>query len=690
MPVLSWTELLGDVAVSHRSILSTSLASAGNATVPADDGLKVVCAWPVSGQYGPGSRILYYVLIAACVFARKAEWIKNACLAAALLFPAVAAVHGIVLAALHRDEAVDMDVYGAFQLCSIAILVAPMTVRLSETYFNTRGRNTIFLWAGLILAGLLSLSVEFYRIQAYSCHEDGHGNPVSNNPSKFPYGDDTTCGLRCSVKDGPSSPMRQGSANNIYVIPVPRILTFGTATLLAAGCCVHTIVWMASMTDKVFDKWMSRLRIGLGADDTPVDETISGTNGATKKSMRGVNSGIRYFLSVVAIPVFGGAGLAIIIVGEINFFSGPVYYQAEPLASIGQWAPIVGTGLAAIGSLYLVLAADVEAAKEESDAHFVQECKCSHQHIEYQNRRGSPGTDSSSTDREGQPRSSGEADSPETPESVHFPAMRHADTGFSTVSHRGLDRISTMQTGISNDASTIARHVSSGSTVHRTSTVDSGNRRKVANMLISVGNALGNKAHNWVDDYDKSGKALDFPELPGEIWKNPNLPKIRHTYNVPRDAEGNATPLPRSRSRAGSYRGASPQPVLSPSRSQSVASPSPSLPRQYRASTLPDGYPHGPLNDSPPVLPAQTRGRQRMRSDTLEVPTLSHHNPLNIHYLETATPVPAMSGGRSLPPSPSDKSDGGGDHEEPPRAIEAAVSPTVCQSQEHAGTPPPT
>lgn len=45
----------------------------------------------------------YYVLILACVLARKAEWIKNACLAAALLLPAVAAVHGIVLAALHRD-----------------------------------------------------------------------------------------------------------------------------------------------------------------------------------------------------------------------------------------------------------------------------------------------------------------------------------------------------------------------------------------------------------------------------------------------------------------------------------------------------------------------------------------------------------------------------------------------------------
>lgn len=45
----------------------------------------------------------YYVLIAACIFARKAEWLRNACLAAALLFPAVAALHGIILAAVHVD-----------------------------------------------------------------------------------------------------------------------------------------------------------------------------------------------------------------------------------------------------------------------------------------------------------------------------------------------------------------------------------------------------------------------------------------------------------------------------------------------------------------------------------------------------------------------------------------------------------
>lgn len=43
----------------------------------------------------------YYVLIAACVFARKTDWLRNACLAAVLLFPAVAALHGVVIAALN-------------------------------------------------------------------------------------------------------------------------------------------------------------------------------------------------------------------------------------------------------------------------------------------------------------------------------------------------------------------------------------------------------------------------------------------------------------------------------------------------------------------------------------------------------------------------------------------------------------
>jgi len=45
----------------------------------------------------------YYVLVIASIAAQKVEWAKKACLAAALLLPAVAAIHGVVLAVLHTD-----------------------------------------------------------------------------------------------------------------------------------------------------------------------------------------------------------------------------------------------------------------------------------------------------------------------------------------------------------------------------------------------------------------------------------------------------------------------------------------------------------------------------------------------------------------------------------------------------------
>lgn len=54
----------------------------------------------------------YYVLVAASILARKAEWLKNACLAAALLIPAVAALHGIVLAVLHDKGEFNWQIYG--------------------------------------------------------------------------------------------------------------------------------------------------------------------------------------------------------------------------------------------------------------------------------------------------------------------------------------------------------------------------------------------------------------------------------------------------------------------------------------------------------------------------------------------------------------------------------------------------
>ena len=65
---------------------------------PAPPTFLVMCAYPLSGQYGPGTRYLYYGLVAVCIFARRQEWLREPCLAAALLFPAIASIHAILMA----------------------------------------------------------------------------------------------------------------------------------------------------------------------------------------------------------------------------------------------------------------------------------------------------------------------------------------------------------------------------------------------------------------------------------------------------------------------------------------------------------------------------------------------------------------------------------------------------------------
>lgn len=187
--------------------------------------------------------------------------------------------------------------------------------------------------ADLCSKGLLSLTVEFFRVTATPCPSDDYGIPISTDPNQFTF--NTNCTLQCDTILGPFSPLRGGSANNIYVIPVPSKLTFDTVTLMAAGCCVPAILSLISMWNKILKiNWKRRFD-----NERPPEESnaiIEGTNGATDEKMKRVNDVIRLFLSAVEVPVFGGAILIILVFGERNFFSHQVIYQTEPIASIGK------------------------------------------------------------------------------------------------------------------------------------------------------------------------------------------------------------------------------------------------------------------------------------------------------------------------------------------------------------------
>lgn len=135
--------------------------------------------------------------------------------------------------------------------------------------------------------------------------------------------------------------MRGGSADDVYVVPAPDILTFGMATLMSAACCIPAVLSLISMWYKILEiKW--KTSFGDGGEENKI---IDGTNGATNAAMMRVKNQVRKFMLAVEIPVFGAAVLAILIIGERNFFSAQVRYKTEPMASIGM-SLLCGRGIA--------------------------------------------------------------------------------------------------------------------------------------------------------------------------------------------------------------------------------------------------------------------------------------------------------------------------------------------------------
>ncbi|KAK1830901.1 hypothetical protein QBC39DRAFT_100959 [Podospora conica] len=591
MPALAVNPALDNVFYHGASIVGRDDAT--NETIAKT--WEVVCAWPVSGQYGPGTRILYYVLVAACVLARKKEWLRNACLAAALILPAVAAIHGVVLAAVHVDAKVDMDVYGALQLCSIGILAAPVTVRLSTTYWNNSGRNIIFVWTSLILAGLLSLVVEFYRAAPVPCTES-----VPRNTAGFPYENALNCSLICDEKLGAPSPLRGGAGDDIFIIPAPEKFTFGAATLLAAACCIPAVLSMVSMWDKIVQ---INTRLRFGHKHVDANAPIQGTR-ATEGEMKGVNAVIRQFLNAIEIPLFSGAVLAILIVGEINFWSDQVKFKTEPMESVGQWAPIVASALAACGSLYMLLAEDIDATNSEatpdSISHHPRGRSTHARHLS-----ASPTPPEMSQIRvPGGVRERGEC-------------LSAVDSGSSTTPWTGVLGLN-----------------------RRASGADAGNRRKVAQALTTLSNAFGTASSDRYNDSEfKQGPALDFPEIPGEPYRNRDLSQIREQYN--KRVDGISTPGRRSRasSRNRSTASARRAPLTTHNSGSFFLSPPTSARPPLQVATAdPD---HG---ISPP-----TESRAATGADCLAVPSPAHLAPPPTSPTTPSPPVVKIPGSPSSP-----------------------------------------
>ncbi|KDQ57154.1 hypothetical protein JAAARDRAFT_194329 [Jaapia argillacea MUCL 33604] len=209
------------------ALVSTqATASLYNST--ADVG-KVVCIYPLSGQYAILQRINYYLLLIFAVVAHRQTWIVTGAFAAVMTYAGTTAVHAFVLACItapRRHRAVfDLDIVGVWCILVPTLFALAPMVDWTATLRHSRARPLVCLWGVLISAGTICSMTSMYRGYA-----DESPCPRSS----------TNCFVGCISS---TQPVR-GQAE-ITIEPKIRLFGHSFARVTSKPIALFVVMWIA-------------------------------------------------------------------------------------------------------------------------------------------------------------------------------------------------------------------------------------------------------------------------------------------------------------------------------------------------------------------------------------------------------------------------------------------------------------
>jgi hypothetical protein len=248
----------------------------------------------------------------------------------------------------------DLDIYGVLVIIAVATLAMPLTLRFSRTYFNTPGRNLVFLCALLNLAGaclslvvhyasifhsgLISLSVSFFRAKPHTCL-DKENQPIHNTS------DVSLCQFDCSF---PDTAIRAGSNSDRQLVFAPRIgVTLNTGIILSIAFCLLAFLSIVAMWNRVILD--NARKLGFVPLETSIlprrkkegDQSRGGVrrllDWISHRPDKISDEDIKLGLRLIEFLVHFGAMLATIIVSEITFWSAELRTGVEAMTSVGEF-----------------------------------------------------------------------------------------------------------------------------------------------------------------------------------------------------------------------------------------------------------------------------------------------------------------------------------------------------------------
>lgn len=320
-----------------------------NSTSP--DSEKVVCVYPLSGQYGMLPRLLYYGLLVFSVLAHRQVWLIAGAMASAMTYSGTAAIHSTILAFSSRNWIFDLDAFGTWAVVSTGCLAVIPVLDWSYLLVDSQFRPVFGFWGFLMALGSSCASVPLYRRHAPepACRSSDQvllASPRQLEHSAFNC--TYTCFSARQVLRDPSEitiiPSEQVNGTPLVLMKAALgMVITGSCLLGGFGCCLTTRKRTeAELRACIEQKKVRRLDVMLRGGWT----TKKALRLAQKELETGKLQMPRSMWAYVNPALFP----IVLVLNEICLVGyGGLPSNEEPY-SVGQWAPLVGVALALIAA----------------------------------------------------------------------------------------------------------------------------------------------------------------------------------------------------------------------------------------------------------------------------------------------------------------------------------------------------
>ena len=342
----------------------------------------IECVYPISGQYGTASRVLYYGLILFVIIFRRKNWLTAGAAATCMIYSGTAAIHTLVLAPSLGQAvatvpegnvtlpdgwesnvstlATDLDTQATIAIVGASFMVAWPMATWSSQFHRSEAKPILTLWICLLVMGIIGHLTIIIRTKSYGLPprpgirfcSPGYKDtlPFSGNPTTiindswndtvwtyFSANHNLSCFYLCLATT--YFLRQQGDLHVVKFAP-----NKGRSGLERAKNLVPPLIWGSIPITALFSITTFILKLRghpISTSDNVRRDPLGEPNSKTLK----IFSWALNFYTETLIPT------ALVVFLSLVEVAMRFEMQSEEIQLVGQWAPLVGAALVLIAAL---------------------------------------------------------------------------------------------------------------------------------------------------------------------------------------------------------------------------------------------------------------------------------------------------------------------------------------------------